>query len=347
MTTTAIVADPRYLDHRAPCFHPENEGRLEAIHSMLEGPGMSGRFARVEPRRADDADLALNHDPDYIRTVDSTLGHTTHLDGDTYISPDSAEIARLAAGGLLELVDRVNSGEFANGFALVRPPGHHAESNRGMGFCIYNNVAVAARHLVERAGLERVAIVDWDLHHGNGTQHAFYGESRILYCSSHQFPYYPGTGHMSEIGSGDGAGFTVNVPLGIGHGDPEYLAIFRDIFVPVLEEYAPQFLLVSAGFDIYREDPLGGMGVTEEGFVGMAGALRDVAETCCAGKLVFTLEGGYHIEGQASSVRAVLDLLAAEKVPDWRSMAGSAGRDAEQVRAIQSATWSSLSSSPD
>ncbi len=200
-------------------------------------------------------------------------------------------------------------------FAFVRPPGHHAEPDRGMGFCLFNNIAIAARYAREKFGLQRVLIMDWDLHHGNGTQHAFYGDPGVLFFSSHQFPYYPGSGNFQETGTGAGEGFTVNAPFPVGFGDAEYLSVYDAVLTPVALEYNPELVLVSAGFDPYFRDPLGGMRVTGEGFGALAGIAREIAGRCCNGKVLITLEGGYNPDGLREGVRSVLQALQGKAAP--------------------------------
>jgi acetoin utilization deacetylase AcuC-like enzyme len=230
---------------------------------------------------------------------------------DTSTSARSFEAASLAAGGLCELIRAVWTGDLKNGFALVRPPGHHAERDRAMGFCLFNNVAIGAHYAIKNFSLERVLIVDWDVHHGNGTQNTFYSDPRVLYFSTHRYGFfYPGSGAATEVGHGKGEGFTVNVPLEGGSGDPEYAAIFERILKPIALEYRPQLVLVSAGFDTHYDDPLGGMEVTETGFARLTQILMEVAEATAQEKLVLTLEGGYDIEGEKRSVAAVLRELS-------------------------------------
>ena len=308
---TGIVKDYRYLNHETGHYHPESPRRLESIYKMLEAPDMKGRFTEIPPRFASEEEIEMIHQPSYYRMVAATAGKShTYLDPDTETSPESFEVARLAVGGMCNAVDSVVKGEVKNAFAFVRPPGHHAEANRAAGFCLFNNVAIGAMHAIRRHGMERVLIVDWDLHHGNGTQHSFYEDPRIVYLSTHQYPYYPGTGGLGEIGRGAGKGYTINVPLRSGPGDAEYLRVFRRILKPVALEFRPDIVLLSAGFDIYFKDPLGGMKVTPHGFGCLARVLLDVAEACCGGKFVVVLEGGYHIEGLTQSIKVVLNEMA-------------------------------------
>jgi len=301
-----IVKDDLFLEHITDDFHPENPQRLAEIYAMLKGFGLD-KFHVLPQREATKEEIALIHEPSYIAFVEGTKGKIQkRLDPDTVTSPRSYEAACVAVGGCLRLADALVQGEVDNGFALVRPPGHHAERARAMGFCIFNNVAIAARYLRERHGLKKVLIVDWDLHHGNGTQHSFYSDPTVLYMSTHQYPYYPGTGWYEEVGEGEGKGYTVNAPLSYGMGDGDYLHIFEEVFIPVARLFKPEIILVSAGFDTHRNDPLGGMLVTESGFAMMARMLMEVAHELCEGKILFGLEGGYDLGALANSVRAVL-----------------------------------------
>ena len=314
---TGIVKDYRYLKHETGHYHPESPRRLESIYKMLEAADMKGRFAEIAPRLASEEEIETIHLPSYYHMVAATAGKShSYLDPDTETSPESFEVAKLAVGGFLNTVDSVVKGEVKNAFAFVRPPGHHAEANRAAGFCLFNNVAIGAMHAIKKHGMKRVFIVDWDLHHGNGTQHSFYEDSRVLYFSTHQYPYYPGTGSVQEIGRGEGQGYTVNVPLRTGPGDAEYLKIFQKILKPVALEFKPDIVMLSAGFDIYFQDPLGGMQVTPQGFGRLTRVLMDVADTCCGGRFVITLEGGYHIEGLTQSIQVVLnEMVGATHIP--------------------------------
>jgi acetoin utilization deacetylase AcuC-like enzyme len=311
MTKTGIVKDERFMAHQMGAHHPESPERLEAIYAMLGEPDMKGQFFDIPVRRAEKDELLRIHSSDYVDRLAATEGKAhTYLDPDTQTCADSYEAALLAAGGLCEAVSMVDSGEIDNAFALVRPPGHHAERSRAMGFCLLNNVAIGAGYAREQLKLDRLLVVDWDLHHGNGTQHNFEDDPSILYFSTHQYPYYPGTGAFNETGQGQGEGFTVNVPLPVGCGDGEYLGVFEKILRPVALEFNPQMILVSAGFDIYEGDPLGGMQVTPKGFAGLTRSIMEMADACCAGKVVITLEGGYHVQGQRDSVKEVLKELS-------------------------------------
>ncbi len=310
VTRTGIVKDKRYMDHRMGDYHPECPERLAVIYAMLEEPGMAGQFKEIPVRKATKEELLRVHSESYIQMLEATAGQEyTFLDADTQTCAASYEAAVLAAGSLCEAIAMVHSGELDNAFALVRPPGHHAERSQAKGFCLFNNVAIGARYAQETLHIRRILIVDWDLHHGNGTQHSFEEDSSILYFSTHQYPYYPGTGAPGEIGIGKGRGYTINVPLTVGFGDGEYTGIYQRILKPIALEFRPDLILVSAGFDIYFGDPLGGMGVTPSGFGGLTRTILEIAEQCCGGKAVLTLEGGYDLDGLRSSVQCVLKEL--------------------------------------
>jgi acetoin utilization deacetylase AcuC-like enzyme len=310
---TGIVKDKRYLKHSAGIAHPESPERLAAIYEMLNNPSMAWKFKEIEPREATHKEIETIHTPSYVESIASTAGkRSVYLDPDTATSPESYEIAKLAVGGVLNAVDGVIEGRANNAFALVRPPGHHAEADSAAGFCIFNNIAIGAMHAILKHGLKRILIVDWDLHHGNGTQHSFYSDPRILYFSTHQYPYYPGTGSLQEIGQGKGEGYTINVPLRGGAGDASFVKIFRKILQPVALEFKPELVLLSAGFDTYFQDPLGSMRVTPEGFAAITRILLEIADSCCRGRLVAVLEGGYHVAGLTKSVKAVLEEMLDE-----------------------------------
>ncbi len=305
-----IIQDPLYIEHNPGQYHPESPERLITLYKMLKDDDVSSIIQPLQPRKATREEIQRNHTARYYDQVAETAGIAfSFLDGDTQTSERSFEAALYAAGGILVGIDKIMEGDLNSVFALVRPPGHHAESNRGMGFCLFNNVAVGALYAMEHYSFDRIVIVDWDLHHGNGTQHSFYTDNRVLYFSTHQYPYYPGTGDFNEVGEKEGKGFTINLPLSVGHGDTEYIQIFRRILVPVIEMYNPQLIMVSAGFDIYYQDPLGGMAVTPKGFAALTHILQDVAKRKAENRLLFALEGGYHLEGLRQSVKAVIQQL--------------------------------------
>ncbi|MBA7653893.1 Histone deacetylase-like amidohydrolase [subsurface metagenome] len=309
---TGIVKDWRYMEHDMGAFHVENPKRIEAIYRMVE-KDISFPYTEIEPRPAKEKEIQMVHASSYVNAIKETSGKgRMQLDPDTATSARSYEVALLAAGGLLKAIDLVMSGKIQNGFAIVRPPGHHAEASRAMGFCLFNNVAVGAEYLVNKHGIKRILVIDWDLHHGNGTQHSFYNRSDVLYFSTHQFPYYPGTGYWDEIGQDKGKGFTVNVPLSGGKTDEDYLFIFRKILAPIASDFKPEFILVSAGFDIYKADPLGGMQISEDGFGALTAELMSVAHKFSKDRILFTLEGGYDLQGLSEGVKQVLLYLGGE-----------------------------------
>jgi acetoin utilization deacetylase AcuC-like enzyme len=312
MKRTGIVRHERYIEHVMDRGHPESPDRLKAIYKMLDEETMRDSFVTVNPRNATREELEMIHAPTYIDLVASTSGKPHYrLDMDTSTCAQSYEAALLAAGGFMELIRAVMEGRVDNGFALVRPPGHHAERNKAMGFCIFNNMAIGAQYAIENFSLQRILIIDWDVHHGNGTQNAFYEDPRILYFSIHRYGFfYPGTGAATEVGRGKGEGFNVNIPLSNGAGDSVYAIFFESLLKPVALEYNPQLVLVSAGFDVHFDDPLGGMEVTPPGFSRLTQIVMEIAEATAQGKLAFTLEGGYSINGQRDSVKAVLNELA-------------------------------------
>jgi acetoin utilization deacetylase AcuC-like enzyme len=305
-----VAGDPRFERHRGPAGHPERPERLAAVARALEE--RAHLLARIEPRPAEDAEILRVHGAEHLALLEQAARRApVRLDPDTYLSRESAEIARLAAGTAVEAARRVARGELDAGFVAVRPPGHHAEAGRAMGFCLFNNVAIAARALQRDEGLERVLVLDWDVHHGNGTQHLFEADPSVLYFSTHQFPYYPGTGDFDEAGVGPGEGATVNVPLPAGSGDAEWTGVLARALAPVARSFRPELLLVSCGFDAHADDPLASMEVTREGFASLASIARSLAEECCGGRIVLVLEGGYALSGLYEGTAAVLDALLA------------------------------------
>ncbi len=337
---TGVVYHPDYLKHTMPSWHPERPERLTAIVEHLKAVGLWDQVAHIPPRHATVEEVALVHTTDHIAHVAEVCEDGGGmLDwGDTPACRDSYEVALLAAGGVLAACDAVlripdsksqipdsestvrdaesgicnlESGMASprNAFALVRPPGHHARPGNAMGFCIFNNVAIAARYLRKRRGLERILIVDWDVHHGNGTQEAFYGDPSVLYASIHRYPFYPGTGAAEEHGSGKGRGANINLPMPAGTTGADYVAALRGAIVPAAERFKPDFVLVSAGFDAHRDDPLGGMGLDDGDYAELARLVRGVAEKHCGGRLVVALEGGYDLRALGRSVAEVLRVL--------------------------------------
>lgn len=272
----------------------------------------------VAPREATHEQLERVHDPHYVQRISELRDRAVALDPDTYTSPESYEIALLAAGAAVDAVERTMSGSHAYALALVRPPGHHAEQAHAMGFCLFNNVAAAAAHARHALGAKRVAIVDYDVHHGNGTQHIFDRDPSVLYVSTHQYPYYPGTGAAGEIGIGAGEGFTVNLPLESGGVDADFHHVFDRVVLPVLRQFSPDLILVSAGFDAHERDPLATMRATEAGFAAMTMALRQVADETCHGRLALVTEGGYDLKALDASLESVVHVLSGPAgSPKW------------------------------
>ncbi len=304
-----VVVDRRYLDHDMGAGHVESPARVEALLGLLEDdPPVP--YVPIPPRPAAADELAYIHAAGYIDLVRATSGQTVPMDADTVAGPRTWETALLAAGGSLEAVDRVMDGTVPNALALVRPPGHHAEASRAMGFCFFNNAAIAAEHLVRRHGLGRVLVVDTDLHHGNGTEQAFYERRDVLYFSTHQSPLFPGTGAVRFFGHGEGYGYNLNVPLRAGKGDDDFVRVYEGLLAPVAAEFQPEFVIVSVGFDIAAGDPLGGMAVTARGFARLAASLMAVAARTAGGRLALILEGGYELTSLREGVAAVLRTLA-------------------------------------
>lgn len=304
---TGVVTSPIYLNHIPDEGHIESPRRLKAIYERLNQADARELYVELTPRPATVEELAWNHTPSYIQYIRRTAERDlTVLDPDTMASRGSWEAACLAAGGVFTALDVIADGRVQNALVLARPPGHHAERDHAMGFCLFNNVALGAYYAKNRLNWLRVAIIDWDLHHGNGTQHSFYDQNWVLYCSTHQYPLYPGSGAANETGEGEGRGFTVNVPMAAGAGDSQYISVFEDILSPAIRAFAPNVMLVSAGFDIHHSDPLGGMRVTEEGFVALSRILLNLASELCHGRIVFCLEGGYNLNALAEGVYAVL-----------------------------------------
>jgi acetoin utilization deacetylase AcuC-like enzyme len=320
-----LISSERFADHVTPPGHPERVERAEAMDIVAQHWRVRGGEV-VAPRLVTDEQLARVHDAEYLRRVSETAGQAIALDPDTYTSTDTYEVARLAAGAAVDAVERVMGGPHNMAFALVRPPGHHAERGRAMGFCFYNNIAVAAAH-ARGLGAERVAIVDYDVHHGNGTQHTFESNPDVLYISTHQFPFYPGTGAVDETGVGAGAGFTVNLPLEAGAVDDDYRIAFAEVVLPVLRQFKPDLVLVSAGFDAHERDPLGSMRVTTAAFAAMTMELRAVAADCCGERMMLITEGGYDLRALTASLEIVVQTLAGPIAPaQWPASAVRSSR---------------------
>jgi acetoin utilization deacetylase AcuC-like enzyme len=316
--TTAYVTHSRYPEHHLP-GHPEHAGRIHAVWERLDALGLSSRMRQLDASMADEELILSVHTPDYLkvlRWVDETQ-QRVYLDPDTYALPTSYTIARLSAGGVITAVDEVLSGRASNGLAAVRPPGHHAMPERAMGFCLLGNIAIAARYAQRQYGLRRVMIVDYDVHHGNGTQAMFYDDASVLFISSHQYPYYPGSGAITETGQGMGTGFTLNMPLAAGHGDASYARLFEQVVWPATRRFEPELILVSAGFDAHWSDPLAGMRLSLSGYAHLSRELIHMAHQFCGGKIVFVLEGGYNLDALGYGMANVAaSLLGDDSVSD-------------------------------
>ena len=313
MSNTGLVYHPDYLLHDTGGGHPESPVRLKAVVKRLEETGLMKRLTMVHPGppRPDLSDwITQVHQPGHLSRLERMRPETgiARMDADTMMSSESYRVALLAVEGTLAAADGIMAGRLTNAFCAVRPPGHHAEANCAMGFCLFNNVAIAARYLQRRHRLSRVMIIDWDVHHGNGTQHIFEKDPTVFYFSLHQFPLYPGTGRAGEHGLGAGDGYTLNCPLPPGQGDDEYISVFEKSLRPVIEAFRPDFILISAGFDAHRDDPLANMRVTEEGFGEMTRMVKDWARLYCQGRVLSCLEGGYNLDALARSVERHLEI---------------------------------------
>ena len=323
MPLTLFTSD-RFADHLNPPGHFERVERFEVMQVVASEFRRRGGTV-LEPRPATDEEIVRIHDAEYLALIKETAGRAVALDPDTYTSPQSFEVARLAAGAAVSGVEHVlRSGKGARAMALVRPPGHHAERNRAMGFCLFNSIAIAAAHARAR-GLDRVAIVDYDVHHGNGTQWSFYGDHSVLFISSHQYPYYPGTGAAEDIGTAAGKGFTVNLPLAAGATDADFELVYTRLALPILRQFKPQLILLSAGFDAFRDDPLGGMRLTAPYFDRLTRQIAEVADEHSDGRVVAITEGGYDLQGLGDCLRGAVAALSSG-APEPRPFDGAQGR---------------------
>ncbi len=311
MPATAILFDEVFGRHETLDNHPECPERLLSVARAIEAVRDSGTIIPLKSRPATLDQIALCHDPDYVEGVLTEIrtGRRELAGGDVSVSLESGAVALRAVGGVLKAVDAVLTGEAGNAFCAVRPPGHHARPAAAMGFCLFNNIAIAARHAQKTHGLERVAIVDWDVHHGNGTQEIFYSDGSVLFFSTHQSPWYPGTGKADERGDGKGDGKIINRPFGAGSGHDEILGAFKDSLLPALREFRPEMILISAGFDSRRGDPLGSFRLSDADFSEMTRMLLDVAAQHCDARLVSVLEGGYDLQGLEMAAQAHLTEL--------------------------------------
>ncbi|MBI5670713.1 MAG: histone deacetylase [Chloroflexi bacterium] len=317
--TTAYVTHPRYVEHHL-AGHPEHAGRIRAIWQELDTAGLSARMKRIEPFPVAEDLIANVHSRAYmdtLRQIERLSQPVMHLNADTYITPNGYTLARLAAGGVVRAVDEVLSGRANNALAAVRPPGHHAMPAYSMGFCILGNVPIAACYALQEYDIGRILIVDFDVHHGNGTEAMFYDDDRVLFISTHQYPFYPGTGAVNDIGQDKGKGFTINIPLPPGHGDKNYAALFERVVWPAAHRFQPELIIVSAGFDAHWADPLAGIRLSLTGYSHLTHELIRMAEQLCGGKIVFALEGGYNLTALAHGVRNIAHaLLGDDEVSD-------------------------------
>lgn len=310
-----IVSDTMFMSHDTGGCHPESPLRIQYLHSLFADRG-DRQILLVDPAAASPEDIMLNHGRGYVEMISRTScsNSLVDLDPDTVCSPGSYNVALCAAGSLMELTRMAIDGEIDTGFACVRPPGHHAKKDDAMGFCVFNNVALAAHKALKDFGVEKAAIIDFDVHHGNGTQESFYSDSRVLYFSTHQYPFYPGTGSVSETGRGEGEGYTVNCPMRGGRGDGHYMAVYSYILKPLIEAFEPGLILVSAGFDAHEKDPIGGMRLSSECFGAIAAVIRDAAEEIGA-PVIYSLEGGYNLHALKESVHHVVKVLKGDPAP--------------------------------
>jgi acetoin utilization deacetylase AcuC-like enzyme len=339
-----LVTSPRFEEHVTPPGHPERMERAHVFDAAAARWTVKG-VASADPRPVTREELLRVHSADYLDSIAAVAGRAVMLDPDTFTSPESVEIAALAAGATVQAAEHAFDRE-EPAFALVRPPGHHAERDHAMGFCLYNNIAVAAAHALA-AGKNRIAVVDIDVHHGNGTQWMFYDDPRVLYFSTHQFPFYPGTGAADEIGTGEGRGFTFNVPLEMGATDADYDLIYRSAIVPVLGQFGPDLLLVSAGFDAHERDPLASMRLSTEGYASIVRRLMNAKN----GAIAFVTEGGYDLSALAECLDASFTVILRPQsaADDSRSAAHAsasntkrAERALEAVKAAQKPFWSAI-----
>ncbi len=327
--TVGLVYDPIYLKHDTGT-HVENSSRLVATMELLEQSKLLDRLTVLPPRAASYEELALVHTEYHIKRVESTAkSGGIWLDGDTFASPDSYNVALYAAGGVMRAIDAIISGEVKHAFGLVRPPGHHATPDAAMGFCLFNNIAIAAQYARRNHGIERVLIADFDVHHGNGTEEIFEKDPNVLYFSTHQYPHYPGTGYVTDDGVGEGKGATINVPLPAFCGDDEYHRAYSELLVPIARRFKPDLMLVSAGYDLHWSDQLSGMQLTVDGFADITGIIKSLADELCQGRLLLSLEGGYNLKALSSSIKATLEVLLGGPVSpdpigkprsDWKPM---------------------------
>ena len=313
MNKTGYISDPFYLKHKNEP-HPENPGRLNAIQKNIESSKYYNNLTLIQPRKATVEDIAKVHGTGYIRSVeDSCRNGVRNLDADTVISSDSYQAALLSAGAGLEALDKILEGTVSNAFCAVRPPGHHAEQNKAMGFCLFNNVGVIARYAQDVKNIQKIFIFDWDVHHGNGTQHSFYKDSSIYYSSIHQYPFYPGTGGVDETGTGDGLGSNLNLPMRAYSCDADYINAIEHKLIPVIQKFNPDLIIISAGFDAHENDPLAQINLSTDCYGKMTQKLMEIANDVCNGRILSMLEGGYDYSALADSVQLHVETLSSSQ----------------------------------
>jgi len=312
MLKTAYIYDPLFLNHDTGSRHPERSQRVSAAHALLSSQDWFSTLHQLETRPAEEQWISTIHDTGYIERVKAACetGERRIDSPDVTISKASYDVALNGAGSILQLADQLMAGNVDNGFAMVRPPGHHAEQAEAMGFCLFNNVAIAARYLQQKYELEKILILDWDVHHGNGTQHTFEQDPTVFYISLHQFPHYPGTGALSEIGIGKGQGATLNCPMTPGLGDDAYREAFEEKILPLAKAFNPDAILLSAGFDAHLSDPLGSINLQASSYAWMTRAVMDLADKCCNGRILSILEGGYDLNALSESVTEHVRVLS-------------------------------------
>ncbi|MBI1278540.1 MAG: histone deacetylase [Anaerolineaceae bacterium] len=314
--TTAYITHARYSEHHL-AGHPEHAGRIRAVWAELDKTGLSTRMQQLEARPASDEQILSVHTAKYLQVLhwieqNPPARGVHHLDPDTYAGPTAFEIAKLSAGGVIQAVDEVLSGRANNALAAVRPPGHHAMPEHAMGFCLLGNVPIATRYAQKQFGVECVMIVDYDVHHGNGTEAMLYDDPTTLFISSHQYPFYPGTGALTDTGTGKGTGYTINIPLAAGHGDGSYAAFYEQIIWPAAERFKPELIIVSAGFDAHWLDPIAGMRLSLTGYAHLSRELIKMADQYCGGKIVFAMEGGYNLDALSQGMVNIGHALLSE-----------------------------------
>lgn len=340
---TGVVYSEDFKKHLTGQGHPESPERMDAVARALAAPSLSSKLRALTPRPAEKEQILLVHWEHLYDEVLATANRDrTYLDSDTVASPETATTAHLAAGAVLTAVEAVMEGKLKNAFAFGRPPGHHAKPDKAMGFCVFNNVAIGAKYALQRYQLQRIMVIDFDVHHGNGTQKAFYTSPEVLFVSLHQSPHYPGTGSLGEVGKDEGEGYTLNAPLAAGLTDRDYVRIVRDVVVPVGMSFNPELILVSAGFDAHRDDPLGGMALSHEGYGAMTGEILRLARATCEGKAVFALEGGYQLSALERSIVSVLEVMSGGSPPDIPDVDGAGEEVFSELRRAHGKHWPAL-----